>query len=352
MQGWMIALIAVAAFIALVSIAVLAGALIFVHAILGRRKELSEKAKKKKGYAADKFGVDSAWFDTVAATTSQATISAYDGVKLGARIIRQAEPSQRVAVLCHGYGATLGSTQVQAKMFYDRGFDVYILAMRGHKGSGGKVGMAWIDRFDLSRWIDRIITDYGENVQIALYGISMGGSTVIAYAGMNPPQQIKCVVDDCGFSSQYDEYIACLKSAKLPKCAIHLFNMGVKLVHGYSLYDADITQFAKNMTAPALFFHGTADSFVPFALGQKLFEACASPEKNFVAIEGAGHGLAYATDKEKYTAVFTEFVDKHVEGSELVHLPDEQPAAEKNAAEEQPAAEEQDIEPPTAPLNN
>ncbi|MDE5561988.1 MAG: lysophospholipase [Clostridiales bacterium] len=351
MEGWMIALIAVAAFIALVAIAVLAGALIFVHTILGRRKELSEKAKKKKGYDANKFGVDSSWFDTVAATTSQATISAYDGVKLGARIIRQPEPMGRVAVLCHGYGATLGSTQAQAKMFYDRGFDVYMLAMRGHKGSGGKVGMAWIDRFDLSRWIDRIINDYGESVQIALYGISMGGSTVVSYMGMTPPPQIKCVIDDCGFSSQYDEYIASLKSAKLPKCAIHLFNMGLKLVHGYSLYDADMTQFAKNMTVPALFFHGTADNFVPFALGQKLFDACASPEKNFIAIEGAGHGLAYATDKEKYTAAFTEFVDKHVEGSQLVHLPDEQPAPAENATEEQPAAEET-VEPPTAPLNN
>ncbi|MDE7405788.1 MAG: lysophospholipase [Clostridiales bacterium] len=346
MEGWMIALIAVAAFIALVAIAVLVGALIFVHAILGRRKELSEKTKKKKGYTAERFGVNSAWFDTVVSTTSQATISAYDGVKLGAKIIRQAEPTGRVAVLCHGYGSTLNSTQVQAKMFYDRGFDVYMLAMRGHKCSGGKVGMAWIDRFDLSRWVDRIIADYGETVQIALFGTSLGGSTVVSYAGMTPPPQVKCVIEDCGFSSQYDEYIASLKSAKLPKCAIHLFNMGLKLVHGYSLYEADITQLAKNMTAPALFFHGTADNFVPFALGQKLYDACASKDKSFVAIDGAGHGLAYATDKEKYTAAFTEFVDKHIEGSKLVHLPDEQPATE-----EQPAAEET-VEPPTAPLNN
>lgn len=351
MQGWMIALIAVAAFIALVAVAFLAGALIFVHAILGGRKELSEKTKKKKGYTAERFGVDPAWFDTVAATTSQATISAYDGVKLGARIIRQPEPSGRVAVLCHGYSSTLGSTQAQAKMFYDRGFDVYMLAMRGHKGSGGKVGMAWIDRFDLSRWVDRIIADYGESVQIALFGTSLGGSTVVSYAGMMPPPQIKCVIEDCGFSSQYDEYIASLKSAKLPKCAIHLFNVGVKLVHGYSLYDADITKLAKNMTVPALFFHGTADDFVPFALGQKLFDACAASEKNFIAIEGAGHGLAYATDKQKYTAAFTEFVDKHVEGSQLVHFPTEttEDAPTESAAE---APAEQTVDPPTAPLND
>ncbi|MDE6293679.1 MAG: hypothetical protein K2L88_03555, partial [Clostridiales bacterium] len=68
MEGWMIVLIAVAAFIALVAIAFIISALVFVHAILGRRKELSEKTKQKKGYTANKFGVDSAWFDTVAST--------------------------------------------------------------------------------------------------------------------------------------------------------------------------------------------------------------------------------------------------------------------------------------------
>ncbi|MDE6294370.1 MAG: lysophospholipase, partial [Clostridiales bacterium] len=296
------------------------------------------------------------------------TITAYDGVKLGARIIRQSEPTGRVAVCCHGYGATLGSTQVQAKMFYDRGFDVYMLAMRGHKGSGGKVGMAWVDRFDLSRWIDRIITDYGESVQIALYGISMGGATVVSYAGMTPPPQIKCVIDDCGFSSQYEEYLACLKAAKLPKCCIHLFNIGLKLVHGYSLYDADITKFAKNMTLPALFFHGTKDDFVPFELGQKLYEACASAEKDFIAVEGAGHGLSYVTDKEKYASAFTAFIDKHIEGSELVHFPVEpepakeeeaetaeevtEPAENATATEEAVPAAEENVAPPTAPLDD
>lgn len=357
MQGWMIALIAVAALIALVAILFISGALVFVHAILGRRKELSEKTKLKKGYTKEKFGVDTDWFKTVLSTTSQASITAYDGVKLGARIIRQNEPTGRVAVCCHGYGATFDSTQVQVKMFYDRGFDVYMLAMRGHKGSGGKVGMAWIDRFDLSRWIDRIIADYGQSVQIALYGISMGGATVISYSGMNPPPQVKCVVNDCGFNSQLDEYTACLKAAHLPKCSIHLFNVGLKLVHGYSLYDADITKFAKDMIIPALFFHGTADDFVPFELGQKLYDACASAQKSFIAVEGAGHGCAYVKDKQRYAEAFADFIDKNVEGSTLVHTPEEYARSAETVADDSPTTEEntspdEQPVPPTAPLND
>ena len=352
MQGWMIALIVVAGVIALLAIAFLTGALVFVHIMLGKRKELSENKRKKLGHNSEKFGVDSSWFNKVADRTFERSITAYDGVKLGARVIKQSERTGRVAICCHGYGATLGSTQVQAKMFYDRGFDVFMLAMRGHKGSDGKVGMAWIDRFDLSRWVDKIIGEYGAEVKIALYGISMGGSTVVAYAGMNPPSQVKCVVEDCGFSSQYDQYTASLKSVKLPQCFIHLFNAGLRLVHGYSLYDADIAALAGKMSLPALFIHGDADDFVPFALGQKLFDACASEDKTFVAVPNAGHGCAYVADKEKYTAAFTEFIDKHVEGSELVHFPEPEPEPEQSTTDEegkseQPVAEEGQPEQPT-----
>lgn len=310
MQAWMIILISVAAAVASIMVAVIVGALIFVHCILGRRKRLSDKKCKKLGYTPENYGMDVSWFDVVGERIDEVSITSFDGISLGAVRIAQPEKSKRVAICCHGYCATKRSTQMQAKMFYDRGFDVFMLAMRGHMGSGGKVGMAWLDRFDLMRWIDKVVTDYGSDVEIALYGISMGGSAVIAVAGMTPPSQVKCVIDDCGFNSQYDEYLVCLKNAKLPKCAIHLFNAGVRLVHGYSIYDADFSPLAKNIKIPALFFHGEADGFVPIALGKRLYESCGSPDKKFVSVPDAAHGCAYVKDKERYSLEFNTFLDK------------------------------------------
>ncbi|MBD5131943.1 MAG: alpha/beta hydrolase [Clostridiales bacterium] len=329
MQTWMIALIVVAGALAFVAVAFVLWALLPVHFVLGRRKEIPLEKRIKLGYTAENFGVNSKWFGGVKDRTETLSLTAYDGVELSALLIKQPEHLGRVAVCCHGYGANQHSMQAQAKIFYDRGFDVIIPAMRGHKGSGGKVGMAWLDRFDLLRWIDKAVAVFGDGVKIALCGTSMGGSTVIAASGMTLPSQVKCVIDDCGFNSQFDEYAAVLAGGNTDKIStrtrisLYMVNLGVKLVHGYSLYDADIESFARNMTIPALFIHGEEDKYVPCALGRKLYEACASENKEFLSIVGAGHALSYAVDKQKYTDAFTAFIDKYIEGSAFIADSDE-----------------------------
>ncbi|MCH5164811.1 MAG: alpha/beta fold hydrolase [Clostridiales bacterium] len=353
MQGWMIALLIIACVVAVLAAAFFIGSFVAVHAILGRRKPLSPQKAEKLGMTPERYGVNSAWFNGVKEFFKPLSLTAYDGVALKATLIKQREGNGRVAICCHGYGAAPRSMQVQAKLFYDRGYDVLLPSMRGHGESDGKVGMAWIDRFDLLRWIDKVIQLYGENVQIALCGVSMGGSTVIAAAGMNVPPQVKCVIDDCGFSSQKGVYAAHVKRSHLPVViALLPLAVGVKLFHGYSLYDADITALAKKMTVPALFIHGGGDKFVPTALGRELFEACASENKQFVEIEGAQHACAYAADPDKYSEAFNAFIDSCVEGSEFVFdsnelIPEPEPEKEESA-EQNPDSEtpEQEAENP------
>lgn len=352
MQMWMITLIVIACAVAVIAAAFLIGSLVAVHTILGRRAELSEAKKAKKGYSAKRFGVDLDWFDTVKPFTRTVEIKSYDGFALRALLIKHSdENGSRVAVCCHGYNATPRSMQVQARLFYNRGFDVLLPAMRGHAMSEGKVGMAWLDRFDLLRWLDRIIGLYGKNIDIALCGVSMGGATVIAASGMGLPAQVKCVIDDCGFSSQYDEYVACLGGVPLPKSlALLPLTVGVRLVHGYSIRSADITKLAAEMTVPALFIHGEADSFVPCALGKKLYDACSSPDKKFYSVPNAKHACAYVEDKQGYVDVFTSFVESHIPCERVIDEPDvpvepEKPEQENAEQKEQEGALPEKTEP-------
>lgn len=326
MHGWMIALIVVAAVIAFLTAAFLISALYFVHSILGRRKPAKPfkgTDEEREAYyknITDTYGVDFAWLDSFDGKLGSAKITAYDGIKLNATVYAHEQKPDRVAICCHGYTATGRSVQPQIQMFYERGFDVYAVDMRGHGLSEGKVGMAWVDRFDLLRWIDKVIKDYGQAVSIALFGVSMGGATVIAASGMNPPPQVKCVINDSGFNSQYHEYAACV-SKKYRRHAdgeptggvrflLLPLSVGVKLVHGYSIYDADISSLAKNATLPALFVHGEADDFVPAALGRKLFDSYGATDKQFIPVKDAIHAAAYAVDREDYKKAFTEFIDK------------------------------------------
>jgi alpha-beta hydrolase superfamily lysophospholipase len=58
---------------------------------------------------------------------------------------------------------------------------------------------------------------------------------------------------------------------------------------------------------PVLITHGTRDSIVPFAMGERLFEAATSP-KRFIKVDGAGHhnlsGVAFAQYRVALTELF------------------------------------------------
>lgn len=307
MQGWMIAMITVAAVVFVVAVGLAIGSFVATKKILGRVDSIKSKE------TADDYGVDSSWFDEVKANTGKLNIVAYDGNKLAALLIRHdGESVRRVAICQHGYTATPVSVQPFAKLFYDKGYDVLLPYARAHFESEGKyVGMAWLDRFDILRWTDKMIELYGRSVSIVLHGVSMGGSTVVAASGMNPPPQVKCVVDDCGFASQFGEYTSRIEKVRLPKRLILLpLAIGVRIIQGYSIYDANITELAKNSKVPTLFIHGERDAFVPPSQGKELFEACAAEDKSMVTFENAAHAASYISDPEKYKSAVSEFVGR------------------------------------------
>ncbi len=313
MQGWMIALIVIAGVIVFLAVLIAVGSVIALNAVLGRRDKHAIK-----GESPDKYGVDTSWFNEVTDFTEYLNIEAYDGISLSAMLIKHKvqdgiSPVKRVAVLQHGYWASPRAMQPYAKIFWEKGYDVLLPAARAHDKSGGKyVGMAWLDRFDYMRWIDKAVELYGKDASILMMGVSMGGSTVAAASGMNPPPQVKCVIDDCGFSSQKEEYYACVKRVPLPKALSVLpLAIGVRFKCGYSISDADIKPLVASSKLPSLFIHGENDTFVPCELGKKLYEACGASDKRLELFD-APHAASYASDKERYTSLISHFADKYM----------------------------------------
>ncbi len=58
---------------------------------------------------------------------------------------------------------------------------------------------------------------------------------------------------------------------------------------------------------PLLQSHGTADTIIPFAHGKKLFEACPSPNKRFLVLDGVEHN---DLDPPEYQRALDEFLDE------------------------------------------
>lgn len=291
-----------------------AAALGFVIASAAFFKHTFGRREFKLGKGSAKYGVRPEWFDLseISSASSELFITSFDGLELAAKLIRARENNDKLVIIQHGYRTDGVVMQPYAQMFFERGYDVLLPTARAHGKSGGKyIGMAWLDRFDVLRWVDKINELYSHRAAIVLFGVSMGGSTVAAVCGMDPPPEVKCAVDDCGFSSVSDEYDAFF--AKRPivgKIMRPSLDVAMRLKLGYSIADADITELVKNANIPALFVHGTKDGFVPYELGQKLFSAYAG-NKEFLSVDGAEHARCYAFDKDAYVSAVCEFADKH-----------------------------------------
>ena len=60
-----------------------------------------------------------------------------------------------------------------------------------------------------------------------------------------------------------------------------------------------------------LIIHGDDDRYVPYEMGKKIFDSCAS-EKRMLTVKGAGHGLCYFVDNEAYVKTVSEFTEKYI----------------------------------------
>lgn len=80
-------------------------------------------------------------------------------------------------------------------------------AARGHELSEGRyIGMGWLDRRDLMRWISLIVqTD--PHARIVLHGVSMGATEVMMTVGEpDLPGNVCVAIEDCGFASVWDQF--------------------------------------------------------------------------------------------------------------------------------------------------
>ena len=77
--------------------------------------------------------------------------------------------------MAHGYMGSAETMSVFAKMYHDWGYNVLAPDARGHgKSQGDYIGFGWPDRKDYVQWIEKVLTENGQQEQITLYGVSMG----------------------------------------------------------------------------------------------------------------------------------------------------------------------------------
>ena len=226
------------------------------------------------------------------------------GLKLVADYVPAAKPTNKTVVVAHGYMNTKEFMAPQIKMFHDAGFNVLAPDDRGHgQSQGNYIGYGWPDRLDYLKWINQIIKKQGQQSQIALYGVSMGGATVMYLSGEKLPSQVKSIVEDCGYTSIIDELTYQAKAMfNLPKWPlIPSVALTATIKAGYNVFDASaITALHKN-TRPILFIHGSKDKFVPTSMVYQNYRAATKSKKVLWVVKGAGHAKSFPDHQQAYS---------------------------------------------------
>ena len=238
-----------------------------------------------------------------------------DGFKLNAFEILQETNNHLWVISIHGYRGKSLDNGHYAKEFFERGYNVLLPDLEAHGFSEGTiVGMGYSDRFDILGWIDYIINK-DNDAKIVLHGVSMGGATVMMTTGEKLPSNVKCAIEDCGYSNVYDifkhvadEYL----SLPFKRTLLSALDLIAKIKLGIHLKQADCVEALKRSTTPTMFIHGTADNFVPFWMLDIVYNANENIEKEKLVVEGANHAYSATYNPDLYFNEVFEFVEKYV----------------------------------------
>ena len=237
------------------------------------------------------------------------------GERLHAFYLRAARPTCRTALIIHGYTDN-AIRMMPIGYLYNRRLDYNILLpdLHAHGQSDGKaIQMGWLDRLDAQAWLSTAHAIFGDSTQLVVHGISMGAATTMMLSGEALPPYVKCFIEDCGYTSVWDEFSSELQNRfGLPAFPLlHAASLLCQLRYGWGFREASALKQVSRCTRPMLFIHGDADAFVPTWMVHPLYEAKPSPKELWL-VPGAAHAVSYKENKEEYTRRVKNFVDKYI----------------------------------------
>ena len=234
-------------------------------------------------------------------------INSFDKLKLHARLFENKE-SNKVAILFHGYrGTAYRDFCGGAKEAIELGYNVILIDHRAHGLSQGhSITFGVKEVQDLLSWVKFAKERFGQNIELVLIGISMGGATVLMSAD-KVGENVK-IIADCPYSSPKIMLKETLKSIHLPVCIFYpLISLTARIFAHTNLNKLSAYDTIKNTNSKVLIIHGDNDSVVNYKISQALYQRY--PGKiQYELFPGAEHGVSYLQDSDRYRKVISDFL--------------------------------------------
>lgn len=245
--------------------------------------------------------------DMASIPCQRVTITSRDGLRLSARYYHRNENAP-LAICFHGYrGTSIRDFCGGARISLEQGHNVLLVDQRAHgESEGHTITFGVRERLDCLDWVNWATGRFGEDVPILLYGISMGGATVLMAAGSGLPQNVRGIIADSPYSSPADIIRKVCRDRKLPPAAVMPFlSTAARLFGGFSLTELTAAEAVKSSKIPIMIIHGEDDRFVPCSMSAEI--QAAKPAIRRHTFPGAGHGISYMKDTPRYRQLVEEF---------------------------------------------
>lgn len=257
------------------------------------------------------------WIDSL--QTHQALkdtfIVAPDGIKMHAIYASAAQPTKRTAVIVHGYTDNSYEMLHLGYMYHHSlGYNILLPDLRdAGRSEGDAIQMGWLDRKDVIQWIGELPKLFSDSIDVAVHGISMGAATTMMVSGESLPDYVKCFVEDCGYTSVWDQFKKELdEQFGLPAFPLmYTASWVCDWQNGWNFQEASAENQVKHCDKPMLFIHGDKDDYVPTWMVYEVYKAKPEPKEMWIT-KGVDHAHSYKVYPVEYTEKVKTFMDKYL----------------------------------------
>ena len=214
-----------------------------------------------------------------------------------------------IIIFCHGLNRSRLELLERAGEAHKRGYGVLLFDFRNHGESDpAHTTIGILESRDVGAASQFISMKAPGRPQL-LWGVSMGAATALLavrdYGGFAG------VVSDSAFPSfreTIEHHVRLL--FHIPSFPVANMIVGITGMRMHVDPDSGNVEEAvrKFGNVPVLYIAGGKDRRMPPGVAQRLYDANTSPLKKLIVVDGAGHGEAFSTDRERYlNAVFGFF---------------------------------------------
>lgn len=237
------------------------------------------------------------------------TVRSHDGLILSGRYYHVADGAP-LDICFHGYRSSWmtdfsGGSEISQQM----GHNLLLIDQRAHGKSQGKtITFGLLERQDLLRWVEYANARFGSDTPIFLFGISMGGATVLMAPQNKLTPNVKGIIADCPYANALEIILHVAKKMPIPLWLVKPFViLGARLYGGFNLLETDARKELTNGKIPVLILHGEADTFVPPSMSDLV--SCNPQHITRHTFPGASHGISCLVDRPRYQKIVMDFVE-------------------------------------------